>query len=557
MADANLQEIETLTHALCEGSITAADHARLDALVTSGPAARDAYIRYMNLHAVLGQSQSTTEPWTPPVEKKEPLEGKDQEAGDRSQQTEDRVSSHVPPRKKSLLNRASAHPLWPSITVAMLVMVIGLGAAAVTYVSVRVAGNGGKNNKDERSNPVNEAEFVAKLSNWNNAVWLDDTRPPKRNPELKIGKRLAIESGLIEVTYLTGTRVVIEGPAEFVVLGKKRCALDVGKLVGHCDDEKAKGFVVETSGIEVEDLGTEFAVDVNGHGFAYVEVFDGKVSVADRATPPRFESAELGAESALVVNLAEDGAVATIRRTTPDGRGFARAMPRKVPVVELLAHYTFDEQSTANSADEANHLTAHGEPKFVATQIEGLGDAIDLDGVDDYAICETAVHPLGNDSYTWAVWVRFDELPKPPTRNSNLIQWGVAQPDGGTFVGLNCTQERPLVRVNHVSLDTDRTTNYTPTRGQYLHLAGTRKGLRERFYVNGQLQDAIRYNSVTRTARGPIVVGCIHAERLTEHSKAQVADVQIYKGFVDDQQVEYLYKHPGSELSSAQQQEDE
>ena len=92
-------------------------------------------------------------------------------------------------------------------------MLLGLASIPVSHW---IADRGGKNAPEKRL-PVSGQEHIAKLTNWHDAVWLEGTRPPKRYPQLKLGKRLAIESGLIEITYNTGARVVIEGPAEFFV----------------------------------------------------------------------------------------------------------------------------------------------------------------------------------------------------------------------------------------------------------------------------------------------------------------------------------------------------
>ena len=80
---------------------------------------------------------------------------------------------------------------------------------------------------------------------------------------------------MVEIEYDSGTRVVLEGPAEYRVgikvagtkaqreKGFNSGYLRVGKLVARVEKTKAKGFFVETpSGARVEDLGTEFGVEV-------------------------------------------------------------------------------------------------------------------------------------------------------------------------------------------------------------------------------------------------------------------------------------------------------
>ncbi|MCG8583639.1 MAG: DNRLRE domain-containing protein, partial [Pirellulales bacterium] len=118
-------------------------------------------------------------------------------------------------------------------------------------------------------------------------------------------------SGLIEVKYLTGARVVIEGPAEFTVgstvatamppNGSERVKLPfnangedhsidenggflrLGKLVARCDTPESKGFTIHTPIGAIEDLGTEFGVYVRDDESAHVTVLDGEVRVTPQA----------------------------------------------------------------------------------------------------------------------------------------------------------------------------------------------------------------------------------------------------------------------------------
>ena len=114
-----------------------------------------------------------------------------------------------------------------------------------------------------------------------------------------------LESGLVEITYDTGARVILEGPAEFEVQGKKQCWLKRGKLVGRCPDERSKGFVVETPTAHIVDIGTEFGVDVSGPGLTRVMVFEGDVRVRTTAHGADSSPIELTADESLAIS--QDG----------------------------------------------------------------------------------------------------------------------------------------------------------------------------------------------------------------------------------------------------------
>lgn len=87
----------------------------------------------------------------------------------------------------------------------------------------------------------------------------------------------AIESGLVELTFSTGTRTVIEGPARFRVSGENAMLLDHGKLVAEVP-KGAEGFRIDYPGGEIVDLGTEFGLEVPpDKGAAHLGVFRGEI----------------------------------------------------------------------------------------------------------------------------------------------------------------------------------------------------------------------------------------------------------------------------------------
>lgn len=91
-------------------------------------------------------------------------------------------------------------------------------------------------------------------------------------------RQLAIRTGLVEVTYASGVRVTLEGPAEFSVVDPTAGRLSNGKLVAYVPPG-AEGFHVDYAKGRVVDLGTEFAMDVKADGRAELGVFDGRIQL--------------------------------------------------------------------------------------------------------------------------------------------------------------------------------------------------------------------------------------------------------------------------------------
>jgi len=93
---------------------------------------------------------------------------------------------------------------------------------------------------------------------------------------------LAIKSGLVELTFDSGVRTLIEGPAAIEVTGGNSANLGKGRMVANVP-KGAEGFTVEYPDGRVIDLGTEFALNIpqNQKG-AEIGVFRGEVEIYDR-----------------------------------------------------------------------------------------------------------------------------------------------------------------------------------------------------------------------------------------------------------------------------------
>ncbi|MDR2980958.1 MAG: FecR family protein [Puniceicoccales bacterium] len=75
----------------------------------------------------------------------------------------------------------------------------------------------------------------------------------------------AIDTGVVELTFGQGARVLLESPASLVIINDNSCRLLRGKAVVDVPDS-AKGFVMEGPRDRIIDYGTRFAVDVAGDG---------------------------------------------------------------------------------------------------------------------------------------------------------------------------------------------------------------------------------------------------------------------------------------------------
>lgn len=108
-----------------------------------------------------------------------------------------------------------------------------------------------------------------------------------QNQQLNIGNKLVsqepytLESGHLELLFVTGTKVLITAPSTFEITGKNEIRMSEGKLVAKVTTPSAKGFTVNTPDGALVDLGTLFGVEIEKAGSSSVQVFKGGVELKD------------------------------------------------------------------------------------------------------------------------------------------------------------------------------------------------------------------------------------------------------------------------------------
>ena len=119
--------------------------------------------------------------------------------------------------------------------------------------------------------------YVAELCGGADARWSEEGMP-EADGRLPAGRRLVLATGLAEIAFASGARVILEGPAEFEPLSPTGGLLSQGLLSARVPPA-ARGFAVRAPDATVVDLGTEFGIAVEQGGLSDVEVFAGRVEV--------------------------------------------------------------------------------------------------------------------------------------------------------------------------------------------------------------------------------------------------------------------------------------
>jgi hypothetical protein len=105
-------------------------------------------------------------------------------------------------------------------------------------------------------------------------------QPLALGASLPAGKVTQLEYGAAEFKFPGSATVLIHGPAEFEIVSGNRLRLKAGDLTAHVPP-RAIGFVVDSPGLVITDLGTEFFASVGVAGKAQLTVLEGRVEVAE------------------------------------------------------------------------------------------------------------------------------------------------------------------------------------------------------------------------------------------------------------------------------------
>ncbi len=262
--------------------------------------------------------------------------------------------------------------------------------------------------------------------------WVDDHDAPAHN-RVALGAKYMLASGLMEITYKTGAKVILQGPCTyeaesaaggFLSLGKltarlesrsrlpdgtSRSRLPSGTLPTDRDTTKSHPaggtyFAVRTPTATVTDLGTEFGVEVNKEGTAQVVVFVGEVvstlkENGDTALEPvrltAGQSATLGKKE--IIRIPNDG-------TRKGNAGFVRKVVPRRPL-PLVGFYPLANDARDHSG-RGNHVKPskmHG-VEFVAGP---AGRAARFrEDADSYIDLPIDASPVLMPRMTWGALVR-------------------------------------------------------------------------------------------------------------------------------------------------------
>jgi hypothetical protein len=269
------RQLRSLLDALSDSTITDAQSQTLNAVVKDNSDARQFYVEYLLLDALLNWSLGkgsasgflADDELTQVIAEKRTV----------SRQLQESV------RSKHWFHRNSSSRLLAIAVTVLLVGYFVLANGSLIWEQTRTRLS---RTDDSRRGPA------AVLMNADDAQWRGNTHSKTQT--------LHVRTGVAELKFAKGAKVVVKGPAEFEVRSTNSGYLRRGKLVAAVPP-RAMGFTVITPTVEVVELGTEFGVEVDDRENSEVHVFQGLVLAQLKSSGPRQAEVRIPAGKALRV----------------------------------------------------------------------------------------------------------------------------------------------------------------------------------------------------------------------------------------------------------------
>ncbi len=272
-------ELSQLVSAVCDQVYSAEQQRRLNALLGEDQAARDCYLRFIEQHWRLQSTAGSFmrqefESIAQRLASNLPIPSESGVLACSIESPEEgRVTPAAPEMKRTNRTRlVSSAVIAATLLVSVAFWRFGPEPQAVSEPSGGPVDNGVAAARAGEGLSGSVAK-VTRLSA--NVLWQDRQESFSLQSRVPDGQSLVLTEGELELSYDSGVRLRLIGPAEFRV-HPEGGELARGGIVAFVP-ESGHGFTIETPNGKVVDLGTEFGVVVDDFGVSEVSVFSGKV----------------------------------------------------------------------------------------------------------------------------------------------------------------------------------------------------------------------------------------------------------------------------------------
>lgn len=368
---------------------------------------------------------------------------------------------------------------------------------------------------------------------------------------------LKLKSGIAQIEFYQGARVLIEGPAALELVSSGEATCTSGKLSAHVPPQ-ARGFRINTPKGTIVDLGTEFGLDVSD-ARAEVHVFKGEVEL-HRASA-EMQSLKEGqamafatAPHALAANAAAFASLGEIDQRTAASQKSQFEKWQAASVERNLdpgLRLRFDFQDADESRSLRNHA-ADGASVADGSIVGGAWTegrwpgkrALEFRNVSDRV--RLAI-PGEIKALTLSVWVRvngldraFNSLFMSEGWGDRRVHWQITR-EGKVRMGIAGSG-------NQRHTDNDSPVLFTPERfGRWMHLAAVFDPVKKevRHYANGDLVARIPLKDVTPLKPGTAELGNWNDRRgqanvAIRHLSGAMDEFALYDRVLSDSEIRRL-----------------
>ncbi len=225
---------EALFAAVCDGRASDAEFARLDDLLKREAEARDEYLYYVDAHACL---------------------------------SEESVPSDGQALARLLQGAGRPAWKWPKHWMKGAAFLAAVLLLALLGGSI-VLNRGGHDTAD--GDP-----FIAVITHADAALWEGSDASVMIGAGVEAGV-LELCEGRVELELNSGVQLALEGQSRFELRSDHHGILELGRLAASVPP-RGMGFQVDSPGLSVVDLGTEFGLHVCQRGISELHVYEGEV----------------------------------------------------------------------------------------------------------------------------------------------------------------------------------------------------------------------------------------------------------------------------------------
>lgn len=401
---------------------------------------------------------------------------------------------------------------------------------------------------------------LARITNTQEAHW--------KNASLQIGSWLTpgtiqLLSGQAEITFDSGARVVLQGPATLDCLNARLANLTQGKGVVHIP-KQAEGFQLKTPSNTFTDQACTFALAVD-HESTEIHVFKGSIEARPRDNMAITQT--LSSSQALRLNHTSMLANNAIRY---DSSAFQQeiAIPSKHPAATYL-RWSFDTMQLDSFPETGHHEKARYPAKIQqlaripgeahAQSIKGkFGQALRFNGQGSYLSTQFP-GISGTRERTVSCWVR---IPKNATglQAYSFFSWGKPQSQTGSKwqiswnPGGDNTGTYGAIRTEFGGGYVIGSTNLRDNRWHHItsvYLGGQSNDVATQVlhYIDGKLESvtASKYQTINTQTHNTETSLAYIGRRLEKDNfssfKGDIDELHVFPAALTPHQIQMLYRH--------------